>query len=70
METVKKSDKMKKDDTNSVVEVVRRMQTEYAQTGLYNSTDLQRVLGNPKDSVGFTSPSYTSPGNHKKKAYA
>lgn len=66
MNFVKRKD-MKQDNTSTVVEVVRRLHTEYARTGLYNPSDLQRVLGNPKDSVGFTSKAYESTGNRKLK---
>jgi len=51
----------------NVGDIVRRMQNEYNKTGLYKATDLRTVLGDPKKSVGFTSPTYVTGGNIKQR---
>jgi len=55
------------DIANSVSQVVKRMHQEYSRTGVYNTSDLHRVLGNPKDSVGFASSLFAPASNQKRK---
>lgn len=55
------------DTTNSVSQVVKRMHQEYSKTGVYNASDLHRVFGNPKDSVGFASSLFSPASNQKRK---